>query len=243
MTTRRCDACARAHAVACDGLEIDACDAWTRAGGTTREGDARNREWARGDARAGHLGLNPARGRATGRRETRFARGVRRVEERSGTVLLAREGALDGLDANARTDERSAGFSRAQATIDAAAVAGTPDETEDRDGAVEVAGDDSRAVKITAARRSDAEKTAAAAAAGGTRAARVSEGKKTRSPSRKQRLGRPRRTIRTPRRRRFLPAKTPVWILIYTRTSPWKRAGETCRSPFPRLKAWTWAPQ
>ena len=121
-------------------------------------------------------------------------------------------------------------------------MAGTPGETGDRDGAAEAAGD-LRAVKITAARRSDAEKNAAAAAADGIRAARGSAGRTTHSPSRKLRLGRPRRTIRTLKRRKFSPAKTPGWILTYTRTFPWKRAGETCRNLFPRLKAWTWAPR
>jgi hypothetical protein len=78
---------------------------------------------------------------------------------------------------------------------------------------------DSRAVRITAERRSGAEKIAdsAAAAEVGTPVARGLDARTTRSPSKRRRSERRREMIRTRRRRRFLRVKTPVWILICTK--------------------------
>jgi len=77
---------------------------------------------------------------------------------------------------------------------------------------------DSRAVRITAERRSGAEKIADSAAAEvGTPVARGLDARTTRSPSKRRRSERRREMIRTRRRRRFLRVKTPVWILICTK--------------------------
>ena len=76
---------------------------------------------------------------------------------------------------------------------------------------------DSRAVRITAERRSDAEKIADSAVEGGTPVARGLDARTTRSPSKRLRSERRREMIRTLRRRSFSRVKTPVWILICTK--------------------------
>lgn len=138
--------------------------------------------------------------------------------------------------------------SRAQTIVEAAAADGTRDAAAAAaDGVVAaavVAAADFNGGKITVVRRSDGGKIAAAVVGGvGTPAARGFAERKTHSRSKKPTKKRPRRTIPIRRRRRYSPVRTVVWTLTYTRTFPWRRAGETSRNPSGTLPTSIWEPR